>query len=139
MSTLRTNDMSKAVQKRQAIEKAIATAAVDQLLAAGFRLGVNDGEEITIRQSTDKAAIMAALFTTDEDWLLVWDKGSVDGEPVWNGHGAPTSKRTGHDHWVRFVYGNDGFDVISDYTVSLEEHLTNATAKADEYEGMIYG
>jgi hypothetical protein len=25
--------------------------------------------------------------------------------------------------WVRFVYGNDGYDVISDYTTSLEAVL----------------
>jgi hypothetical protein len=129
MSTLRTNDMSKAVQKRQAIEKAIAIAAIDQLLAAGFSLGVHDGEEVTIHHSTDKKKLVAALFTTDEDRIFVYmDK---------NTPGDPSDSRP--DAWVYLVYGNDGYDVISDYTTNIEQHLTNAQAKADELESSIYG
>jgi hypothetical protein len=125
MSTLGTRDMSNAVRKRQAIEKAIATAAIDQLLAAGYTLGIYDGEEVTIHHSTAKQALVNALMTTDEDYLLVYS--NKEGE---------TSNQIG---WVRLVYGNDGYDVICDYSVNIEAHLTNAQAKADEYEGMIYG
>lgn len=111
--------ISKAVQKRQAIEKRIAVAAIDQLLSAGFSLGVYDGEEITIHHSKDKKAIVNALFTTDDDRLFVYfdDTNPSDTRP---------------NAWVYLVYGNDGWDVISDYTVNLEAHLTEAIALADK-------
>lgn len=117
--------ISKAVRARQAIEKRIAVAAIDQLLAAGFSLGVYDGEEITIHHSKDKKAIVKALFTTDEDRIFVYfdDTNPNDTRP---------------NAWVYLVYGNDGYDVISDYTVNLEEHLTAARALADEIEAKIY-
>ena len=120
MSTLGTRDMSNAVRKRQAIEKAIAVAAIDQLLAAGFSLGVNDGEETTIHHSKDKSAIVKALFTTDEDYLYVYEANDIDMSDL-----RPA-------YWVRFVYGNDGYDVISDYSVSLDPHLTEAIALAEK-------
>jgi len=31
----------------------------------------------------------------------------------------------GGSRWVRFIYGNDGYDVINDYSCSLEQVLTN--------------
>jgi hypothetical protein len=105
------------VKVRQKIERLIAEAAVKQLLAAGFLLGVNDGEDITISHSCDAAKILAAMFTTDEDYLYVY----LDSDPDFT-------------YWVRFVYGNDGWDVISDYNVALEEHLTEANALADQIE-----
>jgi hypothetical protein len=37
------------------------------------------------------------------------------------------------------VYGNDGYDVISDYTVNLEDHLTEAHKLSEESEAKIYG
>ena len=33
---------------------------------------------------------------------------------------------------VRFIYGNDGYDVICDYTMSLESVLTPVNQLADE-------
>jgi hypothetical protein len=104
-----------AVQKRQAIERQIMNAAVDQLLSVGFSLGVFDGEELTIDHSRIKKEINAALMTTDEDYLFVYEDGAKD-----------------HFGWVRFVYGNDGWDVICDYSVNLGPHLTDAMKKIDE-------
>lgn len=106
--------VSKAVAKRIRIETRIAKSAIAELLSAGYTLGVYDGEETTIKQSTDKQAVLDALQTTDDDYLLVYKAGE--------------SKRCG---WVRFVYGNDGWDVISDYTVNLEDALTETNKLAD--------
>ena len=36
------------------------------------------------------------------------------------------------DHFVYLVYGNDGWDVISDYSVKLETELACANALADK-------
>ena len=99
-----------AIRQRQKIEQTIARAVVDALLAAGFALGVYDGEDIVIYHSTSKAAILKALFDTDEDYLYVYEGTDL------------------HRGWVRFVYGNDGWDVISDYTVNLEQWIGEGTA-----------
>lgn len=103
------------VKMRQKVEREIAVAVIKALLAAGYSLGVNDGEETTIHHSTDAKAIENAMFTTDEDWLLVFDKENTD----------HTDERG--DWWVRFIYGNDGWDVINDYCTALEEFIGEGT------------
>ena len=99
---------------RQAVERSIVRQAVIDLLAIS-PLSVNDGAyesgEETLRLSRDVDAIMSALFTTDEDTLVL-----IDGR------------------FVVLVYGNDGHDVISDYTASLEKDLQGALRLADEIE-----
>ena|ERR1039458_7672425 len=107
-----------AVRARQRIEQTIALATVKALLDAGYSLGVNDGEEVTIHHSRDAAAIEAALFTTDEDYLYVYE------------NGADSDDGYACDWWVRFVYGSDGWDVISDYCVALEDVIGEGTAVA---------
>ncbi len=105
---------------RQAIEKAIAKATIKALLDGGWVISVEDGEEITLRDSTSALAIYGAMFTTDEDTLYVKQHGS-----------------TGFDHakgWVKFIYGNDGYDVISDHTTNLEDVLKPVNELADRIE-----
>lgn len=103
-----------AVKRRQAVEVAILKATVKALLAAGFTLSVFDGEEDHLivdnkAGSTNTEAIYKALYETDEDYLNAWKDGKIFG-------------------WVRFVYGNDGYDVISDYSVNLEPYIGEGTA-----------
>jgi hypothetical protein len=117
-----------AVRARQRIEQKIALTAVKQLLAEGYLLGVNDGEETTVHHSRDASAIEAALFTTDEDYIYVYIDADQD-DPL---NVMPVDLRP--DYWVRLVYGNDGWDVISDYSVALEIHLSEAHALATHYE-----
>lgn len=88
--------------KRIRIEGRIAAALVDAILShSGMVISVNDDEngngDWVVKRSTDKAAIMAALFSTDGDLIVARD---ANGE------------RLG---WWSLIYGNDGFDVISDY------------------------
>lgn len=106
------------VKARQRVEQTISLAAAKALLNAGYLLGVNDGEETTLRYSRDIEAVKQALFTTDEDYLLVWDDADQD-DPL----NAAANDDPRPDYWVRLVYGNDGWDVISDYSVSLELYL----------------
>lgn len=95
------------VKMRQIVEKEIATAVVAALLKAGFILAVdngdNDGREYEI-VSANAVRIVKAMFQTDEERLYA----IKDHEPV---------------GWVYFVYGNDGWDVVSDYTVNLEKFI----------------
>lgn len=101
---------------RLEVERRIAQQAIAELLAAGFTLGVNDGEEVTISRSKDAEAVLKAMMTTDSDYLLAYQDGVER-----------------HVGWVRFVYGNDGWDVINDYTVNLEEALTKTNALTDKF------
>ncbi len=110
------------VQERQRIERRIATAAAKGLIAAGYKIAVHDGEEIALRKTDDVRAIIGAMFSTDEDRFIVYHRPSI-ADAEW--------ERIG---WVRFIYGNDGWDVIADNTTNLEAALQAATELADELE-----
>lgn len=89
----------------QTIESQLIAKLLDILLLSSFTFSVSDGEETTLKRSRDKQAIMGALRTTDEDFLTI--------------HNAE-GKRLGS---ISFVYGNDGWDVINDYSASLSDIL----------------
>ncbi len=108
-------DMTPAVRARHNIEVRIVKSLVKELLADGFWLAVDDGgEELAQKPTDNKKKILDALINTDEDYLMVHEAG-VKGERI---------------GWVRLVYGNDGWDVICDYTCNLEDekHITETLA-----------
>lgn len=90
------------------IETQIIKATIGALLAPGFELGVNDGEETTVSRSRNADEIFDAMKTTDEDYLYVY---RVEPEG---------SLMKPHMGWVRFIYGNDDTEVINDYSMNLE-------------------
>jgi hypothetical protein len=108
------------IKLRQELERRIARAAIRGLLAAGFEVSVFDGEEEALPRTDNPGAILAAMMTTDEDYLIAHKPG------------APNVR--GGAGWVRFIYGNDGWDVINDYTVNLEAALTQAHKIAERYQ-----
>src|SRR5205085_154139 len=87
------NTLAPEVVKRRKMERAICSALVKAGLEADYGIGVYNGEETVIKNSTSYKAIMAELFSVDEETLLFWKDG----------------KKAGH---VFLVYGNDGWDVI---------------------------
>lgn len=102
------------------IEERIVRNAVHELLDQGFTLSVdNGGDDYEIDRSRDAEAVIAELMNTDEDRLLARAGDTIKG-------------------WVHFVYGNDGYDVICDMTVSLEPYLPDTLALAETYSE-IYG
>jgi hypothetical protein len=105
-----------ALKNRIKLEQRIVKLTVDTLLRAGFVLSVFDGEEETAI-TKDKKTLIDALMETDDDYIFVYQ----DGEKARFG-------------WVRFVYGNDGWDVISDYTTNLDEVLSGVLAYAESQE-----
>ena len=123
MKTLILTGTTGTIKARQRIEQTIALVTAQALLDAGFLLGVNDGEETTLRYSRDLDKVQAALFTTDEDYLLVYEDADQD-DPL----NVVEDDRA--DYWVRFVYGNDGWDVISDYLTALEPYIGEGTVVA---------
>jgi hypothetical protein len=105
------------VEKRQEIERRIVRRLVQDALDAGYRLSVNNGgDEDEIAPTDNKQEILEALFATDSEHLQYHD---ASGRQV----GA-----------VYLVYGNDGYDVICDYSVNLESLLEGANEVADAAE-----
>lgn len=93
------------------IEKQIVRKVIKDAIEAGFSLTVYDGEEYVLTGSRDSAAVLRAMFSTDEDTLYFRSVSKVG--------------------WVHFVYGNDGYDVISDHTTNLSDLLSGAMELAD--------
>ncbi|KGX18782.1 hypothetical protein [Burkholderia pseudomallei] len=103
------------VEQRIEIEKQIVEKIVVDAVAAGFKLSVFDGEETAISKSTDKDKILAQLFACEVEYLRFWKFDVIVGT-------------------VTLVYGNDGWDVISDHHVCLEDVLKGATELANQLE-----
>lgn len=99
-------------------ERRIIRRLILDALAAGYTLGVHDGEELVLKHSTSVKDILGVMFTVDDEHLIFYDK---DGKKV---------------GWVYFIYsnGNLGCDVISDYTTNLEWIMAGCNAVADKLQ-----
>ncbi|OBQ90247.1 hypothetical protein A9K66_15225 [Mesorhizobium sp. AA23] len=101
-------------------ERRIARALVKACLDRGYLISVYDSEDWVVRRSDDKAAIMLALFSTDEDGIHLR---------------SPTGDKLG---WFQLIYGNSGYDVVSDHA---DNEICNAiwdeviSPLADKIEG----
>lgn len=104
------------VEQRIKIEKAIAKLVISAMLKAQYKMRVFDGEEYVTEKTDSKADLLKAMFATDEETLTVYDNGKCIGQ-------------------IQFVYGNDGYDVISDYSTSLEADLKPVFARIEKMEG----
>lgn len=89
---------SRSLARRVTAEKRMCTALVKACLDRGYLVSVHDGEEWAVKKSTDKAVILAELFSTDQDEIVIR---TTDGT------------RAG---WFQLTYGNDGYDVVGDHT-----------------------
>lgn len=102
--------------QRIAIEQEMVTKVIDALLAAGYFLSTDIQEDARPAKPTnDRTVILAEMMEVDDEYLGVYRA---------NEHLTPVS-------WVRFVYGNDGYDVVSDYTTNLEEIMKPINEYAD--------
>lgn len=112
------------VCQRTQVEEDIAERTIKALFAAKKTVSVHNGEDLPIGPFAYDAAIglqpsvdkvLNEMFQTDDEYLLTdtdAGKGTAEG-------------------WIRFIYGNDGWDVISDYTTNLESILAPVNAYAD--------
>lgn len=106
----------RANKRRIALEKTIARRVVKDALAAGYALGIeNGGDSFELENCAEFKKVVAEMFATDEEYLLFYK----------------LEKRVG---WVRFVYGNEGWDVMADWTVNIEPVLAGANEIADKAE-----
>ena len=109
-------------QDRHDIEQQIARAAVKSLTDAGYKISVFDGEAFALTKSADQSAILDAMFSTDGDVLYVYSPPTACNES-WERIGT-----------VEFIYGNSGWDVISDNSLSIENVLHSANSLAEKLE-----
>lgn len=115
------------VKMRQEVERRIVERLVDDVLATGRRIAVSlergyDTDECLLG-SRDKKRIMEEAFAGDECHLFVQPP---EGETLEGG-------KIVSEGWVYLVFGNEGWDVISDYTVNPET-IAGAEAVAKEYQ-----
>ena len=116
---------------RQRVERRIISQFVSDALAAGYRLAVSlergyDTEDM-LMGSRDKKKIVTEAMAGDEAHIFVQP---AEGELVVDG-------KVVSEGWVYVVLGNDGWDVISDYTVNIEEEMglmAGADKLAQKYE-----
>lgn len=86
-------------------ERKVVQMVIEKLLASGFQLYIDhEGEDKPIHITEVNDFVMHEMFACDEERLYVLKDGLRCG-------------------WVHFVYGNDGWDIISDYTINLEDYL----------------
>jgi len=101
------------VRHRVRIELQIARKTILTLREAGFDVLADNGEDKTGWNVTERELI-GNLFACDEAHLI--------------------TRKEGKTSFVFFVLGNDGFDVINDYGVSLEPQLSIVNQYADRLE-----
>lgn len=102
------------VEKRQKIEKRIVSRLVGDAIKAGYTVSVDNLDEVVIKQSTNKKAILAEIMSVDEEHLIL--------------------HKDGKNARVHLVYGNDGWDVICDYNISIEDVIKGANELAAKIE-----
>jgi hypothetical protein len=102
------------------MERSIFKHCVEELLASdrNFSLSLSDGGEVVVKNSRDAEEIIKASYTTGQDILSVFY----------------TSEGRKGRGFVQFIYGNDGSDVIADYSCWLEPHIARTEALATAYE-----
>lgn len=103
----------KQLQNRMRMERRIVTFMLEDAIKQGFALSVFNGEEVTVKKSTNATELWEACRSVDEESILFYKDGV----------------RVGH---VCLVYGNDGWDVISDYTTNLHDVLAATNRLVDE-------
>lgn len=107
------NKAQRALNTRIADEKRAVKKIVEAAIRLGYMVSLYDGEEYTVKRSTDKKAILAAIYTTDMDRLYFRVKAT--GEQVGS---------------VLLVYGNSASEVMADWSDCDEVNTILADAKA---------
>lgn len=113
-----------AIRQRILIERAVIRRAVQDILAAdsgAYCVSVYDGEAYPVKSSRDLAEIMANVGECDDEYLMVRHTRDADGKV-----GAKVGQ-------INLIYGNDGWDVVSDYTASplIDGMLAESSRLAD--------
>lgn len=117
LAYLKTCDAS--VRVRCFIEIEVVRKLAQDLIAAGFTITVDDGgDDEPVKRSSDVQEILEAVFAVEEAVLYaaLYVHDCKPGKPF---------------AWVRLICGNDGWNVIADYSTNLEPHLKEVDAFID--------
>lgn len=98
------------VKHRARMEVTICRLLLNSIVAAGCSAGVDDGDGDL--QLGDTSKMLSAIFGVDEATVEVYRDRNFIGT-------------------VSLVMGNDGWDVVSDYTTSLEDIIKPANDYAE--------
>jgi len=109
--------LERSVARRIAMEKRVIKCFAHSAIAAGCTISVHNGECFELKRSKVAADVVAACMSTDEEHLLIRNA---------------AGERIGQ---VFLVYGNDGYDVINDYSTSLEFLMAPVDALVDRLQG----
>lgn len=104
------------VRYRRRVELALVRKLCGVIIDAGNVISVNDGGDYPVKYSINVDEIIDACFAVDECWLIVRD-------------GSPERNKLGS---IYLVFGNDGWDAINDYHVSLEGLLKPVNDYAEQ-------
>lgn len=118
------------LETRRAVEKRIAKKTIEVMVDAGYYVWVHDGDAVACDITQDKKLALDAMMSVDEEHLHVCKLS----DPA----ASATNKQYTRIGSVFFVYGNDGWDVVNDYSIRLEPQMAIVNAYAEEQE-RIYG
>jgi hypothetical protein len=107
---------SPSCRSRARMELAIVSKLIESADAAGYRLEVAEYES----EGEHGYDVKTALFDLDEALVVVWSS-----------NGDAAAEELG---WIRLVFGNSGYDLVSDYSLSLEAFLAPVLGLADSLE-----
>ena len=94
---------------RARMELDIVNKLIDTARDAGYQMKISEYEE----DGETDYDFKTAAFNLDDARVFVYDN---DGEKL---------------GWVRLVFGNSGYDLVSDFTTNLEDFLGPVTDLAD--------
>lgn len=99
----------------QKIEREIAHKIIVDAKALGYKMNINNGGNVLeLEEATDDTHILLkTMFATDDEHLIFYKDGRYKG-------------------FIWLIYGNDGTDVVCDYSVNLEEIMTPVNKMIDE-------
>ena len=123
------------LKTRIGIERRIRNKIVDVAIDTGYAVAVFDGEEWACKATTVKKDAKDALGSVDMEHIHIMEP-NPDFDPT--KERGPENRMWKQFGWVYLVYGNDGYDVIADYTTNLEPLLKPVNEYADKQE-KLYG
>jgi hypothetical protein len=98
------------LERRQEVERIIVKATIEAAIKRGFVLDfVNNGDDNEPVSTVNEAMDLA--FACDD--ARIWFKGGP---------------------WLYIVLGNEGWTVISDYTLSIEEAVVDVESLVEKFE-----
>jgi hypothetical protein len=113
------------VENRQKLERNIVETIIQDAIKAGYLITIdNGGDDFEFPPTNDFNVLSKAIMATDDEFIYLFTP-----------ENASKYSYSNYFAWVFVVYGNDGWDVVCDYTTNLDrtDILSNANKLADSY------